>query len=320
MAATEASATHPPFRELGDRLSNWGRWGANDRIGTLNHLTPECVVDAARLIRRGAIFDLGLDVNANGPQLGGFRANPVHVMTITPPDMAGNRHGLIAADDFIMMPLQSVTQWDGVGHIGYDNLFYNNISAETITTMGGSRELSIDQIAVKGIAGRGVLFDVAAHRGVDCMAAGDVIEIAELEEIERKQAVEVKPGDILLLRTGWIRQLLVHGSPETCWNGEPGLDHRCCAWLQDRQIAAIASDNWGVETSAPNQTGGFDEIYQPFHSIAIRDMGMTLGELFNLEELSKDCATDNIYEFFFTAPPLKITGGVGTPITPLAIK
>ena len=310
---------HPPsddFRQMGKRLSNWGRWGEDDRIGTLNFITPETLIAAGRLIRQGKIIDLGMDVNVNGIQLGGLRSNPIHLMSITSLDFRGRDDGMVVADDYIFMPLQSVTQWDGLGHVGYDGRLYNNVPADTVSTAAGSTVLSIDQIAEKGIAGRGVFLDIAALKGVDMMQAGERITIEDLEAAEARQGVQAGSGDILIIRTGWIRQFTVHNAKEKYWNGSPGLDVSCVDWLKEREIGGIASDNWAVEWVPADDP----DITLPFHCIAIRDMGMTLGEIFDLEALSKDCSADNVWEFFFTAPPLKVTGGVGAAITPLAIK
>lgn len=308
------------FREVGRRLSNWGRWGAHDRIGTLNHITPARVAAAAALVRRGAIFDLGIDIAKPGVQrAAGIRSNPVHLMNLTPLDSLdhmGGLKGVCVADDYIMMPLQSVTQWDGLGHVGYDAKLYNDINASSINTLHGSTELSIHLIARRGIAGRGVLLDITRLLDVDRLPAGAEISPDMLDEAAAKQNVRILPGDILLVRTGWIRHLLVDHQVEIYWKGEPGLTLQCAEWLHGHEIAAVASDNWGVETRNPAAgTGGL-----PLHSVLIRDMGMTLGEIFNLEALAEDCQADGVWEFLLTAPPLKVVGGVGTPITPLAIK
>ena len=320
MSAHHGSPQHKhlpdDFRSLGKRLSNWGRWGVGDRIGTLNFITQAKVVAAATKIRAGKLFDLGIPVGANGPQIGGGRTNPVHHMSISPLDFRDRDDGLIIADDYVFMPLQSVTQWDGLAHVGYDAMLYNGVSASTITTMAGSTELSIDQIATKGVAGRGVLLDIAALNGVDMLNSGHAITIRELENAERRQGTSVASGDILLVRTGWIRRFLVDHSPKAYWEPNPGLDYHCVEWLHDRQVAAVASDNWSLEVM-PVGAHGFA---LPFHCVAIRDLGMTIGEIFDLEALAADCAADGVWDFFFTAPPLKVTGGVGSPITPLALK
>jgi kynurenine formamidase len=304
------------FRELGRRLSNWGRWGPEDRIGTLNHITPERVRAAAQAIRSGEIVNLGLPLSAAGPQVGiGGRVNPNHLMSLTPCDFHGRADGMIFADDFIAMPLQCATQWDGLAHAGYDGMFYNGVPAETVTAGRGSKLLSIDKIAERGVAGRGVLLDVARIRGLDRLEAGEPITPADLDEAASRQGSAVAPGDIVLVRTGWMRTFTVDADAKRYWNGEPGLSLDCAAWLHARDVAAVASDNWGVEVMTPNAA----VIETVLHAVLIRDMGMTLGELFVLDELAEACAERRDWAFFFTAPPLLVVGGVGSPITPLAI-
>jgi kynurenine formamidase len=305
------------FRPIGKRFSNWGRWGADDRVGTLNHITPARVAAAAGLVKQGKLLDLGLSVGAAGIQVGlGGRINPVHMMSMTPPDFCTRPDRMVVSDDSIFMPLQSVTQWDGLGHVGYDDLLYNGVPAASVTTMSGSTHFSVDQIAARGVAGRAVLLDLAALAGAERLEAGHSISVADLETAEKRQGVQVRAGDILMIRTGWIRHFLIDGKAAPYWNGEPGLDLECAGWLHTREVAALASDNWGVEVMPANDTN----FFMPLHCVLIRDMGMTLGELFNLEALAKDCAADGRWDMFFCAPPLKVTGGVGSPITPIAIK
>lgn len=304
------------FRTLGQRASNWERWGKDDRIGTLNHLTPDRVIAAAREIRTGQVIHLGLPVKADGIQVGlGGRVNPIHMMSLTPPDFAGRSDGMIVADDALFLPLQSVTQWDGLGHVGYDDLLYNGIPAGSITTGAGSATLSIDQIAEKGVAGRGVLLDIPRLKGKDRLAAGEAITADDLDAAIERQNSAVLPGDILLIRTGWLRCFTEDGNAAAYWNGEPGLDLSCVEWLHDHDISAVASDNWGIEAMPAN-----DQAFaMPVHCVLIRDMGMTLGEVFVLDRLADACAATGRWSFFFTAPPLLVVGGVGSPLTPLAI-
>ena len=246
-------APAPPadFRTLGRQLSNWGRWGADDRIGTLNHITPERVRAATGAVRSGRIVTLGLPLSAKGPQVGvGGRTNPVHHMAMIPADFVGQPAGMIFADDYIAMPLQCATQWDGLAHVGYDGLYYNGVTGDTVTTRGGSAELSIDRIARAGIATRGVLLDVARLRGVDRLEAGEEVTAADLDAAAERQGSEVLPGDVVLVRTGWMRCFTVNGDAPRYWNGEPGLTLDCAPWLHARDVAAVASDNWGVEVIA----------------------------------------------------------------------
>lgn len=308
------------YRAVGRNYNNWGRWGALDKIGTLNHITEESLVGASRLVKRGVIFDLGIKLGSGGPSpnLGG-RTNPIHHMSMMPGDtlMADlmTPEGVIVADDWITMPLQCASHWDGLGHIGYDGCFYNNVPSSSITALGGSTVLSIDDIVSKGVVGRGVLLDIASLHDSVSLEAGYPISAGDLEAAERRQGVRVQPGDILLIRTGWIRKFTVDRSTKAFWAGEPGIDISSTEWLWKREIAAVASDNFAVEVVRPKAKFSLE-----VHCVLIRDMGMTLGEIFDLEGLAEDCRKDGVWEFFFTGTPLKVVGGVGSIITPLAIK
>ncbi len=302
------------FRSVGERLRNWGRWGADDERGTMNYVTPEKLVAAAQLVRTGKVFDLGIPFDEAGPQPGGGRINPVHLMSQT-----GDRQlfpgGFRYADDYIFMPLQCATQWDSLAHVYYDDYLYNGFSAKDVTVVGAFH-CSIEHQS-KGIAGRGVLLDIARYKGVEWLDSGYVITPSDLEgAIAAQGGLVVGSGDILVFRTGWRRKFVVEKSPTAFMDGEPGLGQECCAWLHEREIAAVASDNWAIEV-LPGEDP--DAVFN-VHMVLIRDMGMTLGEIFDLEELAADCASDGVWEFFFCAPVLKVTGGVGSPINPLAFK
>lgn len=301
------------FRTTGRRVSNWGRWGPDDERGTVNHITPERLVAAAKLIKAGKVFDLGIPFDGDGPQPGGGRINPVRLMSETG---AGQVFpgAFRYADDFVFMPLQGASQWDGLAHVFYDEQLYNGYPSSDVGPHGASHD-SIDKMA-KGIAGRGVLLDIARLHGVDWLEAGRVITPDDLEQAEERQGVRVGAGDIMLFRTGWRKKFLSDGDRVGFMAGEPGLGMACIDWLHDREVAAIASDNWAIE-ALPGEIEG--EVLT-VHMVLIRDMGMTLGEILDFEELSADCAGDGVWEFFFCAPPLKFTKGVGSPINPLAIK
>jgi kynurenine formamidase len=302
------------FSALAKRLSNWGRWGKDDERGTTNLITPERLVAAARLVKQGKVFDLGIPFASDGPQPGGPRVNPVHLMSATGANQSFPG-GFRYADDYVFMPLQSATQWDGLAHVYYGDQLYNGFPASDVTPNGALHD-AIDKQA-KGIAGRGVLLDVAALKGVPWLAGGSVITPDDLEAAMRRQGnVTVGAGDILLFRTGWRRMYLERRNAAEFMGHEPGLGIACCEWLRERDVAAVCSDNYAIEV-IPNED---PSVMMPVHMILIRDMGMTLGEIFDLEELAADCERDGIWEFFFTAPPLKVTRAVGSPINPLAIK
>lgn len=301
------------FRTLGARLRNWGRWGDDDERGTINLITPEKLVKAAALVKTGKIFDLGIPFDVNGPQPGGGRINPVHLMSQTG-DTQVFPGGFRYADDYIFMPLQGASQWDSLAHVFYDDTLYNGFPAKGVSVVG-AEHCSIDKIA-KGVAGRGVLLDITRVRDVEWLGVGDVITPEDLEAAEKAQGVTVGSGDILLFRTGWRRFFLRSGSAVEFMAGEPGLGQECCEWLRDRDVAVVCSDNWAIEV-LPGQV---DDVVFNVHMVLIRDMGVTLGEILDFEELAADCAADGVWEFFFCAPPLKVTNGVGSPINPLAMK
>ena len=302
------------FRALGARLSNWGRWGDDDERGTVNLITAERLVAAAALVRQGKVFDLGIPFDEAGPQPGGGRINPVHLMSQTG-DTQVFPGGFRYADDYIFMPLQGATQWDALAHVYYDDKLYNGFPATDVTVVGAQHD-SIDKQA-KGIAGRGVLLDIAALQDVEWLDAGFVITPEHLEAAaERQGGVAVGSGDILVFRTGWRRKFLSDGDATDFMSGEPGLGQACCEWLRERDVAAVCSDNWAIEV-LPGEVA--DTVFN-VHMVLIRDMGLSLGEILDLEELAADCAADGTWEFFFVAPPLKVTRGVGSPINPLAFK
>jgi kynurenine formamidase len=301
------------FKVLGGRLSNWGRWGADDQRGTLNFITPEKVAAAAQLVRTGKVFELSIPLGSDGPQSGlGGRINPVHFMTVMPTDQLGLPDGINISDDFMSMPLQCATQWDSLAHVGYDDLFYNNVPVRSVMALGGATRNAIDN-ALPGIVTRGVLVDVARARGVEWMQPGEGIESDELDSVLAAQGVAVSSGDVLVLRTGWRRKALAEGWDE--WlTTEPGLGLACAEWLHDKEIACVVSDNWGIEV-VPSPVGVL-----PLHCVLIRDLGMMLAEILDLEALAEDCASDGVYEFLLAAAPLRVVGGVGSPVSPLAMK
>lgn len=301
------------FRSIGARVSNWGRWGADDERGTVNLITPDRVVAAAGLVRTGRVFDLGIPFDANGPQPGGSRINPVRLMSETGADQVFPG-AFKYADDYVFMPLQSGSQWDALAHVYYDDKLYNGFPASDVG-VHGAKHCAIDKQA-KGIIGRGVLLDVARHKGVEWMQQGEVITPDDLDAVAAAQGVEVRPGDVLLFRTGWRRKFLVEKDPGAFMAGEPGLGMACVDWLRDHDVAAVCSDNWAIEVLPGEYEGEVLNV----HMVLIRDMGMTLGEILDFEDLAADCQDDGVYEFLFCAPPLKFTNGVGSPINPLAVK
>jgi kynurenine formamidase len=300
----------------------------------MNFITPEVVQETARLVRTGKSFSLGVNFDSAGPQgtTAPFRTNPIHLMTIDGGDAAmfaehvrGWGHTVAAAlgtmfdnglmrfnDDYIIMPLQAATQWDALSHVYYEDQLFNGYPADSVTSFGATR-LGIETVGYRGIVARGVLLDVARSRGVPYLDPGAPISPEELEDVAARQGTEIRPGDVLLIRTGWWERFLetrdgaAHGS---------GLSWRCAAWLHEHEIAAVAADNVAVEGADAEVDG----VFLALHCLCLRDMGMMFGEMWDLSALSADCASDGVYECQLVAQPLRVTGGVGSPVNPIAIK
>lgn len=310
---TADGAAVPDMRELGAQLSNWGRWGPDDQRGTTNLITPERIAAAAGLIRTGETLALGIPLDSDGPQPGGDRTNPIRLMAETGQEQmfpGGFRY----ADDYVFMPLQAGSQYDALAHVHYDGFLYNGHPAGGLTVKGAAA-CGIENQS-NGIVGRGVLLDVAGHRGVEWLERGELIGPDELDEVAAAQGVDVGAGDILLIRTGWLAKLVAERSRRAFMSGEPGLSLPAARWLRERDVAVVGADNWGVE-AAP---GPRPDVMFELHMVLIRDMGVTLAEMLDLEELADACARDGRYAFFYAGSPLKFTRGVGSPINPLAVR
>lgn len=303
-------------RTIAKQVSNWGRWGSDDERGTLNFITPEVVRRAATLVRTGRVFSLGLTFGADGPQIGqGGRVNPMHLMTAVDQKLPGDYpDGFRYADDVLVLPLQCATQWDSLAHVHYDGQLYNGHPAATTSSAGAAKN-GIDKIG-PGIVSRGVLLDIARLQGVPRVAPGTAITPADLEAAEHAQGVRVERGDVLLVRTGHLAVFKQDGDRVGYMRMMPGLGVACAAWLHARKVAALATDTNAVEVIPFEDP----KTPLPLHLLCLRDMGLTLGEMFDLDALAEDCAADGVWEFLFTAPPLRISGGIGSPLNPLAVK
>jgi kynurenine formamidase len=304
------------------RCSNWDRWGAADVLGTLNFLDDGKRREGAALVRRGAAFSLAQSFDANGPQNGWRRrTNPVHTMLDTGLDAErgqGFPHGLGGADDVIFMPLQASTQWDGLGHIFDHGRAWNGRRAGDVVTSEGDRVTGIETAAAH-LAGRGVLLDVGRAVGDDGeLPDGFAITVEHLEATIDAQgpSARVGRGDLLCVRTGRLARARRDGWGDYAGGPAPGLSFTTADWLHRTEIAGIATDTWGFEVR-PNE---FDVAFQPLHQVCIPHIGLFLGEMWDLDALAADCAADGVWEFFLTAAPLPVTGAVGAPVNPLAVK
>lgn len=302
------------FRELAAHVNNWGRWGDDDRLGTLNLITDDVVKAAAACVRTGKRFSLAVELREDGIQNGMIegRDNPQRTTFLVNHEVFGP--GTVAtSDDAVVMGLQAGTHWDGLAHVSYDDRLYNGFSArKSVTAEAGAVDLGIQNVTT--LVTRGVLLDVARAKGVDVLAPEYAVTPEDLDEAEEFGGVRVRAGDVVLVRTGQMSRYL-DGDRDGYFHG-PGLSVRCPAWFHARDVAAVANDTVVFEVFPPE----IEDCFLAVHALHLVEMGMLQGQNWNLEELSRDCAADGAYAFLLDASPQPFVGGIGTPVNPVAIK
>ena len=320
-APTASGASRPSFEQLQSSSdgapagASWGVFGDDDQLGTINLLSNDRVRAGIAEVRSGEVHALNWRVDR--PRHNSYRRAPKRVHL-----GAGNTFG---RDDYIdRFFLQYSTQWDGLRHIvSSDNRFYNGLSPEEIDE-AGSEVLGIQVLAERGIAGRGVLLDVARHletlgTPLDPRSSTS-IGVDVLEATAQAQGLSIETGDILLVRTGWVGwyESLDPAEQHTAADGapQPGVEpgRVTAAWLWDRGIAAVAADNMAFEPYP------IDEGPDSLHRLLIPGFGMPIGEYFWLDGLAEACARDRRWTFLFTSAPLNVGGGVGSPANALALR
>ncbi|MCC0097519.1 cyclase family protein [Streptomyces flavotricini] len=301
------------FHDIAKRVNNWGRWGADDEIGTLNLITAEVVRAAAAEVRTGVRIPLALPLKEDGVQAGLIpgRVNPLHTMVQINQELFGP--GTVAcSDDAVTMGLQSATHWDALTHVSHSGRIYNGRPASTITAHARAEFSGIDKAAP--IVSRGVLLDVARAKGLDRLPGGHAVTPEDLAEAEEFGGVTVRPGDVVLVRTGQI-QVYLAGDKHGYGFPSPGLSVRTPEWFHARDVAAVANDTLTFEIFPPE----IENLWLPVHALDLVEMGMHQGQNWNLEKLSTACAEENRYRFLLSAMPEPFVGGVGTPVAPVAI-
>jgi kynurenine formamidase len=310
----------PLIDELAGQLCNWGRWGDDDELGTLNLITAEKRVEASACVKEGAVFSLGFELRPDMPQPpGSGRLNPQHYMTETAVDTAGAINMTAGADDVLVMAVHGGTHWDALSHIFHRDKMYGGSSASLVNASAGARRNDIVSVARQMVT-RGVLADVAGYHGVDVLPVDHAVTADELQNVVDAQRVEIRPGDALLVRTGLVGKTRQSGdwssftAVGTTVPAAPGIDIGCLPWISEHGICALACDNWAVEKLA----GG--DMRFPLHEVSIVYMGMILGETFELDALASACALDRRYDFLLSAAPLPIRSGVGGPVNPMVLR
>ena len=306
--------------EMALRHRTWGRWGHDDDLGHVNYLDETRVREASRLIRRGTTFSLAIPLDRKGPQNPRtWRISPQHLMLRHGGDIlaaeAALQQGIQATDDAVYLPLQAGTQWDAFCHIFYNKQTYNGRGPETVTGLGATAN-SIAAMTNR-LIGRGVLLDIARFFGCEYLEPGIVIQADDLRACAAAQRVDIGEGDVVVIRTGHLARRRAEPSWGDYSGGPaPGLGLGTSDFLCPRHVAAVASDTWGLEV-IPSEC---PELAHPLHVVLLVNAGILIGEIWDVEALAADCADDGVYEFFLAAQPMTITGAVGSPINPIAIK
>jgi kynurenine formamidase len=292
-------------------VGNWGRWGEDDQRGALNLITPEAVLAALHTPARGRVYSLGIPIGRHlTPDLGGIRPYPERLTMSAPADAPnyeqyGAAPGVGANEDLVFVPSHAGTHMDALCHVYADGVIWNRYPADSFGAMAGATKCSIEQTAA--FAGRFVLLDVAGHAGVDLLEPGRVITSDDLEATRAAQGTEVRPGDILLFRTGNVEQRL---SGNRYSGMEAGLGLDAVSFARDHDVAVVGADNCAIE-SIP-----FDNnVFLGVHIELLVKLGVTLVEHLNLGELARD----NVHEGFYAQGGLPVAGATGSPVNPIAI-
>jgi kynurenine formamidase len=304
------------FHELAARVRNWGRWGDDDELGTLNLIDNAAVRRGLACARDGRRFSLAMPLEADGIQMGFIpgRINPQLTMHQVNEPIGSDPDGVCANDDAVSMGLQAATHWDGLCHVSYGGHLYNGYPASAVTAAGTTR-CGIQH--VQTLVSRGVLLDVARARGTQRLDGGYPITGDDLDAAVALARVTIEPGDVVLLRTGQMEYL--RQDPPDKWAyiiSAAGPSMASVTWFRDRDVAAVATDNLAFEVYPWEDP----EVVMPVHLLHIVEMGLTQGQNWVLDDLAADCAADGRYAFLLEASPQTFVGAAGSPVNPVAIK
>ena len=304
------------LRELASQVSNWGRWGPDDELGTLNLIDDDAVQRGIAAARTGARIPLAIRLDANGPQMGTIpgRINPLHTMVAINTAYTGDPGDFCCSDDVLTLGLQSCTHWDALAHVSYDGLLYNGHPASSVTAERGATRCGIHRVG--SIVSRAVLLDVARAVGVERLDPAHPVSEDDLEAAVDLAGVRPEPGDVVLVRTGHMSLFKARDRQAYTLGGQPGLTVGTVPWMRRHDVAAVATDTLAMEVFPCEDP----QVLFPVHLLQIRDMGLTQGQNFDLEALSEHCAADGAYEMLLVANPEPVTGGAGAPTAPVAVK
>lgn len=308
---------------LKDAPSNWGKWGPDDEIGSLNYLTPAEVIRGIRHVNQGKVITLQRLINNPKGDPVSLGRTEARVSMFTDesnwdeedaPRLPGGVH---YADDYIETFLHGCGHYDALGHVWYDGKIWNGYDART--TVGGMRKAGVLPIAEKGVVGRGILLDMARYRGKAALEKGETFTHEDLEACAASQGAKIENRDILLARTGFLDTFYEVGWEKFYEDfNEPGLTYslQLVRWFRDMEIPNLVTDTISNEVTHEPNTG----VVLPLHCALMRNLGVVLTEIIDMNRLAEDCAADNQWTFLYVAAPLKVAQGTGSPVNPVAIK
>ncbi len=307
------SSEHPPTQSeaLGyfDSLSNWGRWGPDDQLGALNYITPEKRRNAASLVQEGISVSCAWDIGT-APRPDHLFGVPQRYMVATGRDpLVFGRGGAALEVMSLAFHGATVTHLDGLSHIFWDGQMYNGKPAELVNAQQGASHFAVTELG-DGIVTRGVLMDIPALDGRPWLEPGEGVFPEHLGAAEERQGVRVSTGDIVLLRTGKGRRQREEQDPPS----SGGWHVASLPWLHEREVAVIGADT-AQEAGSP----GYEAIGVPVHMIAMVAMGVHLIDNCDLEALARTCERLNRWEFFLSIQPLRLEGGTGSAVNPVAV-
>jgi kynurenine formamidase len=302
VAVRAQAPTKAEFEKLMKELSNWGRWGKDDQLGTLNLITPAKRKAAAALVREGHSVSLARDLDT---AQAADNSSPFASKMSPPVDNQFNM------DEFrIFFHGMAHTHLDALSHVFYEGKMYNGYP-ESAVKPEGTEALAVNALA-GGVFTRGVLIDIPRLKNVPYLDTNAVITPEDLDAWEKQSGVRVESGDVVLIRTGrWARR-----ADKGAWNigsNSAGLSMHCARWLKSRNIAMLGGD--GSSDAAPSRVPG---VSFPVHQLLMVAMGTPMLDQCDFEELAKACAARKRWSFLFTFAPLRVKGGTGSPVNPIA--
>jgi kynurenine formamidase len=291
--------------------TNWGRWGEEDERGAINLLTPETVLAATQACRTGRIYTLGLPIQRAGVPNVDYRGIPQRLTLLNHGDehmfeAYGGTPGTGINEDMLVMASHTVTHMDALCHIYNEGVIYNGFQHDDMKAYSGAERCGIEKAG--GVVARGVLVDVAAHKGVDWLEPGYVVTLDDVTGALEAQGTEIRPGDAVLVRTGWVEWFFANGAEMSL--EQPGIGLDVARYLADRDPVVVGADNSAVEAQ-PFDRGEFLGA----HVELLVRRGIYLIEHLRLAELS----ADRRYEFLFMVSPLLVTGATASPVSPVAV-